>query len=71
MREVPAATAAGTGWPPRPDGPTPGETGASPDGPGVPAGEAAVPAAAWSAALGIAPPEALIGTVVGTLSPEA
>src|SRR5262245_45478869 len=27
---VPEATADGTGWPPSPDGPTPGETGASP-----------------------------------------
>src|SRR5581483_6659477 len=49
---VPAATAEGTGWPPRPDGPTPGDTGAWP---GSAAG-AAEPAADFD---GTDPPAAI------------
>jgi hypothetical protein len=72
---VPEATAAGTGWPPSPDGPTPGETGASPEddaeAEGVEAAAGAPPAAIWASdAYGRAAASgASEATVVGTTVP--
>src|SRR5262245_29886493 len=74
---VPEATADGTGWPPSPDGPTPGETGASPDEAAAAGVDAAAgvpgdgtPGAA-SGASDARPASAAGYMVVGTVPPPA
>src|SRR5205807_1833064 len=69
-RDVPAATAAGTGCPPSPPGPTPGETGAPGGAAGVapPATAASDAALVDCAALGTGAPGLAATAVVASLA---